>query len=176
MLKSPCIVHASSINRLVCAITITLSLFFSDSTVANDADLNELSFELSEHAQNAINSGVKITIDCAFANIKHWLFLSVAENTKIHKFTISRHTLSNRYVVKRDDLSTPHMFRSIPEAMNYIGSQALGLMESYTSFDSQRRMRISLNKFELPAPMRLQAFLLSNWDLDTGWLAWDSVS
>lgn len=135
-----------------------------------------LSIELSDHAYQAVNSGVLLTIDCEFANIESWFFLTMVNNKKNHQFTLSRHTLSNRYIVKYDDQSTPHMFRSIPEALNFITSQALILLESYSSFDAERRMRISLNKFELPAPMRLQAFLLNQWDLDTGWLAWEYES
>ncbi len=150
-----------------------VSAMFVIGFVNSKVPLDELSIELSPHAQEAINNGVLLTIDCEFSSIKSVFLFDLTSNEKKHRFTLSRHTLSNRYIVKRDNLSTPHMFRSIPEATNFITAQSLILLESYTTYDSQRKMRISLNKFELPGPMRLQAFLQDKWDLDTGWLAWE---
>lgn len=166
--------------KIQLGVCLLVALFIVNSTGSQaaetspqDSSIDELSIELSDQAQKAINNGVLLTIDCEFATIQSWLFIDRAMNTKKHQFTLSRHTLSNRYIVKRDDFATPHMFRSIPEATDYITKQALVLLESYTTYDTQRKMRISLNKFELPGPMRLEAFLLNKWDLDTGWLAWE---
>lgn len=144
--------------------------------VNNIASLDELSLEFSPQVEDAINNGVSLTINCQFADLKSLLIFDFPRNKKMHHFTLKRHALSNRYIVKRDDLSTPHMFRSISEANNYITTQAVILLENYTTFDPNRKMRLSLNKFELPGPMRLQAFIFDVWDLDTGWLSWDFAS
>jgi len=159
-------------------IVLLITIIFSTTVcfAQSESPENELSIVLSNQAQQALNNGVLLTIDCEFANIESWWFFSRAMNKKTHQFSLSRHTLSNRYIVKRDNLTTPNMFRSIPEATNFIAAQSLSLLETYTTYDKQRKMRLSLNKFELPAPMRLQAFLLDKWDLDTGWLEWQFES
>lgn len=153
-------------------IPLCLTISFANSKIS----LDELSIELSPQAQEAINNGVALKIDCEFANIESYLLLTLASNKKTHYFTLSRHALSNRYIVKRDNLSRPHMFSTIAEATNYITTQAVVLLESYTDYDADRKMRLRLNKFELPSPMRLQAFIFDEWDLDTGWLTWNFES
>ena len=147
-----------------------------DAEYNSNSSLEDLSIELSVRAQNAVNNGVSLTFDCDFAHLESFLFLVIPRNKKHHRFTLTRHTLSNRYIVKRDNLDTPHMFRTIPEASNYIVMQAIGLLEFYSETDANRKMRLSLNKYELPSPMRLPAFIFNEWDLDTGWVKWEFES
>ncbi|MEM7358111.1 MAG: DUF4390 domain-containing protein [Pseudomonadota bacterium] len=151
---------------------ITLALFTpqlqAQSLPANSIDSVDLT--LSEEVQSAINNGVAISIDGAFAVRRSWWFIHTSSKEKDHRFAIQRHALSNRYIVKRDDLDTPHIFLSITEATNYIAAQSVMLLEFYHDADNPYSMRLSLNKFDLPGPMRLNAFLSSDWDLDTGWL------
>jgi len=161
-------------------VTITLLTWLISETVYSEEPVNssleDLSIELSARAQNAVNNGVSLTFDCDFANLQTLFFLNIPRNKTQHRFTLTRHTLSNRYIVKRDNLDTPHMFRTIPEASNYIVMQAIGLLEFYNETDTNRKMRLSLNKYMLPSPMRLPAFIFNEWDLDTGWVRWEFES
>lgn len=151
---------------------VLLSFCLLASQAKSQASLDDFAIELSPQAQEAINNGVSLTIDCDFANIENVLIFNRKSNETNHRFTLSRHALSNRYMVKQDSLSRPRIFRTIPEATHYISTQAVALLETYTIYNTDQKMRLSLNKFELPGPMRLQAFIFDEWDLDTGWIAW----
>ena len=136
----------------------------------------KLSIELSSEAQDAINNGVTLYFDSDYGvRSSYWLF-SFTKVQKSHKFLIQRHALSKRFIVKRIDLESPRIFRSIAEATNYIAAQALILLESYHDDQNHYSMRLSLNRFDLPGPMRLNAFISDAWDLDTGWIEWQSAN
>jgi len=59
--------------------------------------------------------------------------------------------------------------------MSYIASEALKLFARYQSGESPYQMRLQLSKYDLPAPMRLNAFVANDWDLNTGWKKWQSA-
>jgi len=135
--------------------------------------VDEFTLELSSEAQDAIDNGVVLTFNSEFAKVKTVLFFDLVRDRKKHQFTVARHTLSNRYVVKRDTLTEPHMFRTIREATNFVVDQSVTLLASYSRANKPRQLRLSLNKYELPAPLRLLAFVSGAWSLDSGWIAWD---
>lgn len=127
--------------------------------------------ELSSEAQDAINHGVGLSFNCQLAIRRSmWLF-HISEKQKLHRFFITRHALSSRYIVRRDDLLTPRLFSTISEATNYIAAQTIMLLEFYHDANNPYSMRLSLDKFKLPGPMRLNAFISGAWDLDTGWIS-----
>ena len=134
-----------------------------------------LVFSLSDEAQEAINNGVTLAFECEFAKRSSFGPFSISRGKRGHRFEVLRHALSNRYIVKRDNLDTPHIFRTLAEATNYVADQASILLEFYDDAQNEYSMRLSLNKFELPGPMRLNAFISDAWDIDTGWLAWQSA-
>lgn len=131
-----------------------------------------ISLDLSSEVQDAVQNGVTIIFRCQYAERKTFWFLSRSANTKEHYFSLKRHALSNQYLVKRKDLDALNMFRSLDEATRYIAAQSVLLLEFYHNTDTHYSMRLSLNKFDLPAPMRLNAFLSSAWNVDTGWVIW----
>ena len=132
--------------------------------------------KLSDEVTQAINSGVPLSFSCQLAvRESFWLF-SINKQQKNHHFLLTRHALSNRYIVKYDNLDTPHIFRTVSEATNYIALQAESLLELYSNEQSPFSIRVSLNKFELPGPMRLNAFISESWNLDTGWIVWNSAN
>lgn len=155
---------------------IVAATFFNANIAQGKLTLGQLSLDLSPQVQAAVDNGVMLTIDCEFANVNTLFMFKLASNEKNHRFSLSRHILSGRYIVKRDDLITPHMFRTISQATKFITTQAISLFEADSVYDSNRKMRLSLNKYELPAPMRLQAFIFNEWHLNTGWLAWEFES
>lgn len=129
-------------------------------------------FTLSAQAQEAIQNGVALSFRGLFAKRKSFWFLRRSANVKEHTFLLMRHALSNRYLVKHDGLDTPHIFRSLAEATNHIAVETVLLLKLYNDPQNNYSMRLSLNKFDLPGPMRLNAFLSSAWDIDTGWIKW----
>jgi hypothetical protein len=131
-----------------------------------------LSLKLNIEVQDAIQNGVTIMFDCQYAERQTFWFLGRSVNSKQHHFSLKRHALSNQYIVKRKDLDALNMFRSLDEATRYIAAQSVLLLELYHDSDNLNSMRLSLNKFDLPAPMRLNAFLSRAWNSDTGWVSW----
>ena len=64
-------------------------------------------------------------------------------------------------------------FSSANEATEFITNQSFKFLQSYTSNQGDDvSMRLALNKFKLPGPMRLNAFIAKQWDIDTGWISW----
>ena len=142
---------------------------------------------LSEESQNAINNGVPLTFICKFAIQEKfafftWSLLTWNKARYTHRFMVSRHALSNRYLVRLNKAQKPKIFASLTQTMAYISRTSMELFGTYSSQhasqqtgqQSNYKMRLSLSKYELPGPMRLNAFISSDWNLDTGWIAWAS--
>ncbi len=131
--------------------------------------------ELSEATLQAIDSGVSLTFICDYATIRPWLFMSWPEKTRQHRFVISKHALSDRYLVHQDEKPTPSIFRSSSQSMSYISKTANKLFRNYHSNNPSTQLRIYLNKYELPAPIRISAFTSQQWSFDSGWGLWQSA-
>ena len=156
-----------------CFLSLILLPFFQVSAASdNSLYSSEFNIELSSEAQNAINNGVALTLESEYARTKQWLKWSWHTDKKKHHFVVMRHALSNRYLVKQDQTEVPKIFRSIPEALDFVAYQAFLLLESYNNQADQHVMRVYLNKFKLPSPMRLNAFLSEAWDYNSGWQHW----
>jgi len=128
-------------------------------------DSTGLTIELSDDVQAAIDSGVSLTFENQFA---------LAQNFFLHDFVVTRHSLSNRYLVHESNNVEPNIFSSMHEAMAHIGETALARFSNYHAQQqphpsSMHKMRLRLSKTKLPGPMRLK-----DWDLDSGWKSWHS--
>jgi hypothetical protein len=143
---------------------------------------NGLKIELSEDVQAAIDSGVSLTFENEYADAKHFLFFDWHTDIVRHEFVVTRHTLSNRYLVHESNKVAPRIFSSTRETMTFISQAALGYFSKYISkrqkqqpgSHAEHKMRLRLSKTKLPGPMRLNAFIASDWDLDSGWTSWQS--
>ena len=132
--------------------------------------------ELSADTLEAIDSGVSLTFDADYAWIERWLLMDWPTQYKQHKFTISKHALSDRYLVHRDDKPTPAIFRSSSQGVDYIAKATQNMFRSYVQQEPDLQLRITLSKYELPAPIRLTAFTSRQWKFDSGWGAWQSAN
>lgn len=142
-------------------------------------DKERLKIVLSDEVQQAIDSGVSLTFENEFTRSRLFLFFHWQSDTVKHSYTITRHTLSNRYLVHERNKMEPHIFSSTRETMSYIGETALRRFAEYrsqypASSEDIHRMRLRLSKTRLPGPMRLSAFIAKDWDLDSGWISWQS--
>jgi len=131
---------------------------------------------LSEESQQAIDNGVPLTFICEIAMQRKFVFFTWSKTLHTHRFMVSRHALSNRYLVRLNKAQKPKIFASIAQTMAYISRTSVELFNTHTAQQSKYKMRLSLSKYELPGPMRLNAFISSNWNLDTGWIAWASAA
>ncbi len=137
---------------------------------------NGLLINLSEATRNAIDSGVSLTFICDFAVQKKWWFLTFPSEQQRHKFIISRHSLSNRYLVHRDDKPTPATFRSSSQGVAHISKSVQNLFAAYAREKPAIELKVSLSKYDLPAPIRLTAFTSAQWNFDSGWGQWQSIN
>ena len=168
-------------TRLLFALLLICSQPLLQSAQANGIfyNQNNLRIELSEKVEEAIDGGIALTFESEFAHIERFLFICWPEQIKRHQFTVTRHALSNRYLVHHKSSLAPSMFRSKREAMSFITNKTLNLFKQYHDQDThniephQMRLRLSIN--ELPAPIRLSAFINKEWDLDSGWKTWQSA-
>jgi hypothetical protein len=132
-----------------------------------------LELTLSERAQLALDNGVSLQILSRLAAFHSTIGFSFRTSPQQTKFVLQRHALSNRYLVKSGENITPRLFASVEDAMNYIASTAMIQLESFRHKHAQTAIRVHLNKFDLPSPMRLDAFLTNGWKNDTGWTVWE---
>jgi hypothetical protein len=166
-------------HSIIFAVTIALCGVLAPHPSAGQSVLGRgenFSLSLSGQAQEAVENGVSLTFNCDFAMVNRAFFISWPNQLRQHRFMVSHHALSNRYIVRQDQQQKKHSFRSLDASINYISGEAQRLFNGYIEKNSEYEIRLSLNKYELPGPIRLSAFLASDWDLDTGWVKWNSES
>lgn len=164
--------HRLLTNFLTILLSALLLFNANQAYSATDKNINSIDITLSDEVAEAVNAGVEIIIQCDIAHRQSFGFFSLSEDRQVFRFHLQRNVLSNRFVVKHKGHPKPHLFRSLLEATNYIAAQGKLLLESNSTEQKPLSMRLFLNKFELPAPMRLNAFLSSAWAIDTGWVLW----
>jgi len=134
--------------------------------------INSYKINLSSDVKNALDNGITLTLDCELKTEKTLWLLSIPQNQVKYSFTLTHHSLSNRYLVRYIGAQTPKNFDSAGEATDFISEQSIKFLNQYANKQSDAKMRLSLNKFKLLGPMRLNAFIAKQWDIDTGWISW----
>lgn len=161
---------------LLSAILLLANPVASAQSITHDA--SGLKIELSEDVRAAIDSGVSLTFESQFSHTKRFLFFRWRTEVVQHNFVVTRHTLSNRYLVHENNKPAPHIFTSMRETMAFISESALDRFAKYHWQQShaadEHQIRLRLSKTKLPGPMRLTAFIAADWDLDSGWSSWHS--
>lgn len=132
--------------------------------------------DLSDSTLDAIDNGVSLTFVCEFAVIKRWGVFSWKTRKKKYEFVISKHALSDRYHVHKDDNPSPTIFQSSLMSVSQISKQVKRLYQEHLKKQPNTEVRIYLSKTDLPAPMRMAAFASSQWDFDSGWVTWPIVN
>ena len=132
--------------------------------------------DLSDPTLDAIDNGVSLTFVCEFAVIKRWGIFSWKTRKKKYEFVISKHALSDRYHVHKDDNPSPTIFQSSLMSVLQISKQVKRLYREHLKEQPNTEVRIYLSKTDLPAPMRMAAFASSQWNFDSGWVTWPIVN
>ena len=138
----------------------------------NQQSLHQIDLSLSSEVQEAINSGIEISIIGNYAEVESFIFWDHYKKLQNIKFQLRRHAISNRYMVTHSLLRTPKVFRSITEAMQYISFFSFNLLETMQQDSEKIALRIYLNKFDLPGSLRPKSFISSDWTHNTGWKVW----
>jgi hypothetical protein len=132
---------------------------------------------LSSEAQQALESGLTLTIryEVQFLNrLRLWWDLEEATLRQLYR--LSYHVLTNRYVVVNVNSGDQLVFDGLRAALAYIGRlDRLPLIDEAV-LDADRRyevrVRVVLDKEELPGPLRLLAFWRRDWSLGSDWYTW----
>ena len=166
--------HGTKLSIRLCL--LILHLLFSTSVIAfergHNADSGYNDFILSAEVKEAVDNGIVLSFECKLKINKTLAFISWASQKETHVFSLTHNSLSNRYLVRVNGNERPKHFDSIGEATNFIIDQSTTFFRHYSSDKRDTQMRLTLNKFKLPGPIRLNAFIADYWNIDTGWISW----
>lgn len=134
-------------------------------------------FDFNDTLNDALHNGVPLLIELRIEVLRdrEWLWPEMIAELR-QRFKLEFHALSRRYLVKNFSTGGQHSFATLEEALNYIGNvydlplidaQLLSPDEAYLV-----RMRADIDVEALPTPVRLWAYLGSEWSLKSKWYEW----
>lgn len=136
-----------------------------------------LFYGLSAPAREALNSGVPITLQLRIEILRERSLLWDETVTSIsQKYRLHYHTLSQRYVLTNLNSRLVSSYESSEVAMAAISNiDGLPIVESKVIKKSETyygRIRARLVVSDLPSPLRLWAYMSSDWRLKSEWFQW----
>lgn len=134
-------------------------------------------FDFNETLPDALHHGVPLIIELRIEVVRKrkWLWSELVAELR-QRFKLEYHVLSRRYLVYNYASGVQQSFRSMDGALRYIGEvYDLPLIDAQlldTSQQYQVRMRADIDVEALPTPVRLWAYLGSEWSLKSKWFVW----
>jgi len=133
-------------------------------------------YHLSNAAVEALVSGVPITFELQMEVVspRDWLWdKAIAELSQ--QYRIEYYALTQQYLVTNLNSQSQDIYSSYQEAL-----EALGVVTELPLIDQhllkgdvyEGRLRIRLMIEELPAPLRVLAYLSSEWRISSEWTVW----
>jgi hypothetical protein len=134
-------------------------------------------YHLGEEIQEALDHGIALQIDIHLyaKEQRMWIWDTTIKSSTI-SFRLEHHPLSGHYQVTNLENYHRKHFQNLQSALDYIG-----LIKNYTLFKRSElqtdkkylaRIRAQLNIQNLPAPLRLLAYVSSQWSLSCPWHEW----
>lgn len=136
-----------------------------------------IEFDFNETLEDALHNGVPLLIELRIEVLRErqWLWPELVAELR-QRFKLEYHALSRRYLVKNFSTGGQHSFRTMLDALNYIGNiYDLPLIDAQLLKEDQQysvRMRADIDVEALPTPVRLWAYLGSEWSLKSKWFRW----
>ena len=136
-----------------------------------------IQYRFGEEIQDALDHGIAIQIDIHLLakQQRKWIWDKIIKSSTI-SYRLEHLPLSDHYQVT--NLRNYHRkhFQNLPVALNYIGLiKDYSLLERGVFNPNENylaRIRAQLNIHELPAPLRLLAYVSSTWRLNSPWYEW----
>ncbi len=136
-----------------------------------------VTFDFNETLPDALHHGVPLLIELRIEVLRKraWLWPALVAELR-QRFKLEYHVLSRRYLVYNYASGVQQSFRSMDVALSYIGEiydlplideQLLDLSQQY-----RVRLRADIDIEALPTPVRLWAYLGSEWSLKSRWFVW----
>lgn len=132
---------------------------------------------LNETLQEALHNGVPLILELRIEVIREreWFFRERAAEL-IQRFELEFHALTKSYLVRVLSTGTQHSFRTLDDALGFIGNvYDLPLIDENLLRAGRKywvRMRADLDVEALPTPIRVWAYLGSEWSLQGDWHRW----
>ncbi len=137
----------------------------------------DIQFHFSKEALKALEHGIALQVDIEVQakQTRKWLWDKKIRN-KIFSQRLEYQPLNEQYLVTDLNTNYKHHFRSFQYALEFMGSindypflepAALQQDKTYTGL-----LRASLNTESLPTPLRLSAYISSDWQLSSPWFKW----
>lgn len=132
-----------------------------------------LAYDFNEEILDALHNGVPLTlaIESRVQRARRWRW----PHTLVHRrleFTLSYHTLSGQYLVRRPQSSAPRSFPNLEAAlasMRIIEHWALS-EQPLEAAELRYGVRVGLALDKLPAPLQLVAYVSPAWQIGSGWV------
>jgi hypothetical protein len=134
-------------------------------------------FDFNDTLEDALHNGVPLLIELRIELLRErpWLWPELVAELR-QRFKLEYHALSRRYLVKNFSTGGQHSLASMSDALSYIGNiYDLPLIDAQLLQKNQRysvRMRADIDVEALPTPVRLWAYLGSEWSLKSKWYRW----
>jgi hypothetical protein len=138
----------------------------------------EIEHTLSEAALEALQNGVPLTIEIEIEVYRlRWLLWDEKVASLSQRYRLQYHALSRQYLVTNLNSRAQQNFRSRHAAVEAIGT--IGdfpmldkrLLQSDERYVARLRTRLDIES--LPSPLRLLAYLSSDWRMRSDWYAWE---
>ena len=185
-------IRGHSTRRGYLLLVLVSLCFLAPPTLASDAQIRNvrtllsdgvyrlgarIDFTLNDTLQQALQNGVPLVLELRIEVIRErdWLWAERAAHLR-QRFGLQFHALTRRYLVDNYSTDVQYSFLELEEALDYIGNiydlpliDANLLKPQYTYWV---RMRADLDIESLPTPVRLWAYLGSDWSLQSDWHQW----
>lgn len=137
----------------------------------------DVEYELSEIAQEALASGVDLTIEIQIEVVRDrrfWVDRDVA--SLLQRYQLSYQPLSERFVTRNLNSGDQMSFAALPAALEHLGRvRELPLLDDALLKPGKRyevRVRAMLDTRDLAGPLRLISFFWGDWRLESEWYEW----
>lgn len=136
-----------------------------------------VSLSLNRHTTEALHSGlpIEIVFQVQVLRSRTWMWNETVAAIEKH-FRVSYHALSERYVVRNLDTDASSSYSSLEEALFNLGAiRELPIAPEQDIRPDQKymvRLRATIVKQALPAPVRLWSYVSSRWRVTSSWYTW----
>lgn len=153
---------------------VLLNDYQNDQQLFLDAKVN---FKLTDALLQAIQHEVPLTFDTEIELIEQQNFLGInfsRTRVKIRYQTQVRYFgYNHRYVIANKRNKKVQSFDNLNDALNTLGTLSnfplADLADLHPDTLYSIKMRVSLNKWQLPTPLIVHAMFVSDWQLDSDW-------
>jgi hypothetical protein len=134
----------------------------------------KVDYMLTKPVTEALRNGVRLVFVLEFEVLQRhdwWWNTEVAD--LVLRYRLKYHALSQQYVIENLNTGVKETYPDLASALHRQGSvTSLPLIDSALLERSKKyfcRIRTSLSVDELPLPLRVRAYLSSDWQLSTDW-------